>query len=300
MGIQDTNIGYEDWRSNQLCPALEEIPTRIVESGDTQISYRRSEITRSSNPTLVFLHGIGSTSASWIKQFQTLSASYNMIAWDMPGYKLSSPIGLSHPQPVDYANVLRTFLAALDVHKPILIGHSLGALQALAYAVNFPGDIEGLILANPALGYAHLPAEEQDGIVDRRLNMLRDLGASDLAKERAPRLLSKEANDEDLKLVRYNMSGLNSVGYEGACRMLVSGNAFSDAENYPNPVSIITGEEDIVTPPSGAKILSGKFPISNLTILPGAGHASYIESPNEFDAAVSSYVKSCSVKREAS
>jgi len=45
------------------------------------ISYREN----GAGQALVFLHGIGSQSVSWLNQLETLKG-YRLIAWDAPGY----------------------------------------------------------------------------------------------------------------------------------------------------------------------------------------------------------------------
>lgn len=43
-------------------------------------------------PALVFLHGIGRGSDSWQPQFEAFAERYRCLAWNMPGYRGSTPL----------------------------------------------------------------------------------------------------------------------------------------------------------------------------------------------------------------
>src|SRR6202035_5410720 len=48
------------------------------------------------------------------------------------------------------AQLLHKTLSTLGITKPILVGHSWGAALALAYALNYPDDVSGMVLLAPA------------------------------------------------------------------------------------------------------------------------------------------------------
>lgn len=287
-----TMLAAQDNHLNSWGERLESFP--LLHCGDDgyEFSYRhrRSEI--EDYPTIIFLHGIGSASASWVKQFESFDGRFQLIAWDMPGYGRSAPLATSQPSADDYAAALQYFLATLDIKRPILLGHSLGALVATAYAKLWPDSLSGLFLANPALGYGHMNADAQSEKLSARMTMFDRLGAAGLAQERGAKLLSDEADEEDIALVRYNMSRLHHDGYRAAGGMLMTGKALFDAAHYSEPVSVICGDKDNITPPDGARGLAAAFPAGNFTLLPNAGHASYIEQPHAFGAALFNYIES--------
>jgi pimeloyl-ACP methyl ester carboxylesterase len=69
------------------------------------VGYRETGVGRA----LVFLHGIGSSSASWLNQFEMLKG-YRLIAWDAPGYGDSDFLKNEQPKAGDYADALHAFL----------------------------------------------------------------------------------------------------------------------------------------------------------------------------------------------
>jgi 3-oxoadipate enol-lactonase len=58
------------------------------------------------------------------------------------------------------------------------------------------------------------------------------------------------------------------------------------------PTMIVTGEEDVITPPRDARIMQASIPGSRLEILQLAGHLSNVERPAAFTTVVSEFLGS--------
>lgn len=82
----------------------------------------------------MLLHGISSGAASWQQQFASLGQNQRLIAWDAPGYGLSDGLNTTQPSAVDFATRLQALVDVLQLESFVLVGHSLGALIASAYA----------------------------------------------------------------------------------------------------------------------------------------------------------------------
>ena len=265
-------------------------PTRCVKTKTGIISYRESGI--SNDRVIILLHGIGSASGSWLGQLDDFSAKYHVIAWDAPGYGSSTALIKDRPDALDYANVFIDFLSSLKIRPYIIIGHSLGALMAGAYAAN-NGTIDlALILANPANGYGAADKSERDLRLSKRLARMESLGPEGLAKTRSSALVSAKASDEALELVRWNMSKLSVSGHSQAAHMLANGNLMFDASRYSGPVLVMCGAADTVTPEERSKKIASTYPNGYYQTLPGVGHASYVEDPILFNSSVIKFLES--------
>lgn len=110
---------------------------------------------------MVLLHGISSGSASWIKQLNDsgLTDGHRLLAWDAPGYGGSLPLADPQADAAGYAAALAALIDELQLAQPLIVGHSLGALIGSAYAAGYPDGLCGLVLADPAQGYATAPEE---------------------------------------------------------------------------------------------------------------------------------------------
>jgi pimeloyl-ACP methyl ester carboxylesterase len=55
------------------------------------------------------------------------------------------------------------------------------------------------------------------------------------------------------------------------------------------PIQIIVGEADVITPPAGNLEIAAAFPAVSAHVVPGAGHALYLEKPEQFNRLVSDF-----------
>ncbi|WP_330233548.1 alpha/beta hydrolase [Nocardia sp. NBC_00508] len=78
---------------------------------------------------LVLVHGVGSRWQIWEPIIDTLAASYDVIAVDLPGFGGSNP--LAHTTVDNLTDAFTEFLAAQGIDRPHLAGNSMGGLIAL-------------------------------------------------------------------------------------------------------------------------------------------------------------------------
>ncbi|RJO77241.1 alpha/beta fold hydrolase [Nocardia panacis] len=78
---------------------------------------------------LVLVHGIGSHWQVWEPLFATLTASFEVIALDLPGFGASTP--LEHTTVDALTDSVAEFLATQGIEHPHVAGNSMGGLIAL-------------------------------------------------------------------------------------------------------------------------------------------------------------------------
>nr|WP_187672574.1 alpha/beta hydrolase [Pseudomonas carbonaria] len=263
--------------ATQVEPHLQHrFPERLVPLADgTRLAIREC----GSGPVVVLLHGIGSGSASWLHCARWLAESCRVIAWDAPGYGRSTPLPQARPRAVDYAARLELLLQVLEVERCVLVGHSLGALMATAYAAG-PGArrVAQLLLISPARGYGAAElADSGARIRQQRLDNLDRLGIEGLASERTARLLGPNPSEEALAWVRWNMARLNPSGYRQAVELLC-GDDLLGYGPLSMPCEVHCGEADGITTPDVCALVARRLG-APFSLIPGAGHASPIEQP---------------------
>ena len=233
------------------------------------ISYRESGAGRA----LVFLHGIGSSSASWLNQFETLKG-YRLIAWDAPGYGGSDFLSEASPLPGHYAEALHSFLDRLLLKDIVLVGNSLGCLMAGAYAAAHPERVRSMMLLDPAAGYAGDESRQRE-----RLKQFEELGPEGLAEKRSPTLVGRNSPPEAVELMAWTQRRIRPPGYRQAIHCLTHGNLALDAPKFRKKVLVACGSEDTVTPEASCKAVAAAFPRCEYRSLPGLGHVPHIEAP---------------------
>jgi pimeloyl-ACP methyl ester carboxylesterase len=284
---------------------LARFPARQVSlASQRTLSYREassadSSANSSANSSalpLVLLHGIGSGAASWVQQFEGLGASRRVLAWDAPGYGASTPVAAESPVAIDYANVLQQWLDALDIERCVLVGHSLGAIIAGAFAAAHSQRVAGLLLLSPAGGYGAALAEVRASKRDQRLAMLSELGPQGLAEKRSANMLSAHANDEARAWVRWNMSRVIPHGYAQATHLLANADLAGDLVRFEGRINVAVGADDTITPLAACERIA-LAARTQLQVVPHAGHAGYIEASAAYTAIIDAFCRASGGQR---
>jgi pimeloyl-ACP methyl ester carboxylesterase len=270
-----------------LIDKLSRFPLQSLQLNGRRLAWREA----GSGPVLLLLHGISSGSGSWVAQLEGLSDRYRVLAWDAPGYGGSDALATETPTAMDYAAALLELVNALALEQPLLVGHSLGALQASAFASAQRDRLSGLALADPAQGYGLADPATQQAMFRKRPAMLEALGPDGLARERAPALLSPSATREKVALVADSMRRLQLPGFSAASWLLAHDDIWRYLPDYRRPLLVLCGDEDRITPSASALALAERHGRARYVALPGAGHASYIDAPEAFDSAIDGYAQ---------
>lgn len=233
---------------------------------------------------VVLLHGISSGSASWLKQFSdgALVDTYRLIAWDAPGYGASAALAQTEPQAAAYAKELAALIGELQLEKPLIVGHSLGALIGSAYAAAYPTGLCGLVLADPAQGYGTASDEKRQQVYGQRKQMIETLGPQGYGEQRASALLREGADQQDIDWVRKGMQQLDPAGFLSAAWMLANDDIHQHLAAYQGLLQVWCGSEDHITPPQGATALAQQYG-ADMRVIAAAGHASYLDAPALFN-----------------
>jgi len=199
-------------------------------------------------PSVILLHGGANDWREWQKNLASLSRNFCVYAPDMPGFGLSEPPA-DPVSPAWFSSFLKNFMAALNINEAHLVGHSLGGLVALAFALNFPEKVRKVVVVNSA----GLGQMSRKGRVI--LLLVRGL-KSIIGKGKKPRY--KSGSNEDWLVI----------------------------ERLPElkpPVLIVWGQRDPYLPVSQAKLAHSLIPSSQLSIFPGCRHAPQRERPDKFN-----------------
>lgn len=255
-------------------------PEQRCETASGVLSWREA----GSGEPIVLLHGISSEAASWVLQLQGLEPDFRVIAWNAPGYGSSTPLASETPLATDYASVLGDLVDMLSLERFTLVGHSLGALIAVAYASSSLDRLQRLVLLSPARGYAEADEAERRQKYNRRMDMLERLGPSGLARERSALMVSADAPPRAVAWVARNIRRINPIGYRQAARMLADEDIARYAQRYTQPVAVFSGVADRITPVEKCRLVAGEFEVASYESLPGLGHALYVEDPVRINA----------------
>ncbi len=130
---------------------------------------RLNTVERGDGPPIVFVHGMGTSAATWDRCMDLLADRFTVIAVDLLGHG-SSPV-LDDPDEYTRDRTLSDLddiLADLD-EPAVLVGHSLGGYLALAHAATRPGITRAIVVLNTGPGFRD-PAKREEWNARSRRN----------------------------------------------------------------------------------------------------------------------------------
>lgn len=105
-------------------------------------------LARGEGTPVVLIHGNGAMLQDWQASgiFDRLVGKYRVIAFDRPGCGHSSRPRTTIWTPAAQAELIGKAIAKLGIERPVVVGHSFGALVAAALAIQQPRLVAGLLL----------------------------------------------------------------------------------------------------------------------------------------------------------
>jgi 3-oxoadipate enol-lactonase len=236
------------------------------------------------------LHGIGSNSRAFRYQLADLSDSFDVVAWDAPGYGRSDdPAGPFTLE--DLADAAAGLLDSLGLTRAHALGVSMGGVIAQLMALRHADRVRSLVLVDTNPGGGGLPEPERSARVRQRLEMLEGLGPRRMAEQRGPRLVRPGAPAALVAEVIEIMAEVRPAGYCAAAVALGSTDVSHGLSEIRVPTLVLHGAEDAVVPVAVAQHLAQTIPAARLEIIPVAGHLSNQEQPAVFNALVRDFLR---------
>ncbi len=111
------------------------------------------------NLNMIILHGLFGSSKNWITISKELSKFVNVYALDLRNHG-NSPHSTSHTLK-DMIEDLKEFIEDHQLQNIILLGHSMGGLVVMGYGLQYPENIEKIIVVDIA-PKIYLPHHEKE------------------------------------------------------------------------------------------------------------------------------------------
>jgi pimeloyl-ACP methyl ester carboxylesterase len=261
-------------------------PIQRIEVNGIRIAYRRE----GEGPPIFLLHGFFGDHRVWRRQFE-LADAYTVVAWDAPGCGASSVPPRTFRM-ADYADTLATFIRALDLEHPHVVGNSFGATLALELAARHPAIPSSLV---PADGYAGWGGSFPPGVVAQRLSQsLSDLELppEQIVAKWIPGFVTASAPQSVVEELASIISDFDPRGMRVMIRALAEADLRDELRRVAVPTLLIWGELDERSPLAVADDLSSRIAGSRLVVLEGVGHLSHVEAPERFNDEVRSFIGS--------
>lgn len=243
-----------------------------------------NHVRRGDGEPLVLVHGIGSQWRIWEPVLDTLAASFDVIAIDLPGFG-HSPHDGTGPSVEDQAARVARFFDEIDVQQPHVAGNSMGGGIALELARM------GAVASATAVSPVGFWTPRERAFAQTSLQSSRKL--LDVMAPALPILLRTPAGRTSLlgQLVAkpWRMDGEAAVDHLtllreapafDACCAAFSTYTFHDADELRGvPVTIAWGDYDFLLLTRQRDRARAVMPWARHVALPGCGHAPFSDDP---------------------
>ncbi len=261
-----------------------------------------------SGATIVLLHGKNFCGATWEGVMPALlGAGYRVIVPDQIGFCKSAKSWTYHYSLYQLAANTRALLASLGVRDAVMMGHSMGGMLALRFALAFPRETRALVLVNP-IGLEDwqakgVPAATIDELYEGERRTTFDSikayqektyygGAWRPEFDRWPRMLASMYAGEGGDLVAWSQAltsamifaepVVHELGRVGVPTLLMIGELDTTAIGKIRADPAVAKE--LGHYPELARSAAARIPRATLVTFPKLGHAPQIEDPAGFNA----------------
>jgi pimeloyl-ACP methyl ester carboxylesterase len=259
----------------------------VVQANGLEIAYERV----GEGPPLVFVHGAAEDGRAWRPQLDALADEFTVVAWDEPGAGRSSDVpgdfGLA-----DYAGCLAALIESLALGPAHVAGISWGGTVALELYRHHPGLVANLVLVDTYAGWkGSLPQEE----VRARVEGVRQVLAAPAEKFDPARALpgwfAGEPPAELVPLLEEIAAAVRPDSLKTQLFVMAEADQRDLLPQIAVPTLLIWGELDARSPLGVARQFEQAIPDTRLVVIPGAGHASNLERPEELNEAVRQFCR---------
>lgn len=229
---------------------------------------------------LVFLHGWGSNSTFWFKAIDKIvGAGYRLYFLDMPGFgKTEMPQDAFTTQ--KYAEFVTAFIDKLGIDDYVLIGHSFGGKVAVKIAsTHTDSRLSGLVLVD-ASGLPHTSVLTK--LKAKAAHTLRPLFTPRIMQSARNKLLRFFGSDDYVAVPQLRQTFIN----------IIQEHITFDLPKIKSPTLIVWGAEDDneYSPPEDAHIFHKHIHNSQLCMIDGAKHYSFMDKPVDFQKVIIEFV----------
>lgn len=243
---------------------------------------------------VVFVHGFQASARIWHEVQRALPEErYRSIAVNNRGAGASdAPPAESDFTIGKFASDLRELVALLGLRDFTLVGHSMGGLTAMQFAVDHPALPKALVLLDPA---GPDGPEMSDGQVERFLEERSAARRDALARGAAAGGLDAEDgafDPEQMRLLLADVAAAPERRLRGSMRSLLRSRIGERLGQLPMPALLAAGDRDALVPLAGMLDTWRKLPPgSGLHVWHGVGHSPNVDRPAEVAALLRRFVE---------
>ncbi len=229
---------------------------------------------------IVAIHGAGGNGNAFRSLLEKLSAAHSPFAFDFPGHARSGGLD-SLGSIARMAEFTRELAGTLGLRAPLLLGHSMGGMVALEYALRWPAELRALVLvgSSPRATTPAAMVEQQRKIVAGKAR--RDFSREGFSPASSPDVV-RAGIMEDLKTdPRAGLGDLLAIqAFDVTARL----------REIRVPTLVLYGEDELERLRVTGDELAAGIPGARKQVIPKAGHMAPLEQPDAVADAVNAFL----------
>ncbi len=234
--------------------------------------------TYGSGTPVVFIHGAGGSTLSWLLQKAYFEKANRVVLIDLPGHGKS--VGDPCNSIEAYAEAVKKVLEESTATPAHIVGHSMGGAIAMHLAITYPGLLKGLILIGTGAKLKVYP-EILEGVLrdkEKTARTIIDTAFSPATPAALKEKVFAEYIKNDARTIFNDFTACDSFNYMGSLG------------NITVPTLVMCGTVDLFTPEKYSRYLAENISGAALEIIEGAGHMAMIEKPAEVNTAIGKFI----------
>ena len=237
---------------------------------------------------VLLLHGYTDSWTSWQRVMPLLPKHVRVYAISQRGHGNSSRPGIGY-QIGDFAEDAAAFLAALDIERALVVGHSMGAAVAERLAVHCPHRVAGLLLAGAFGDYAGNRAVRD--LWEDAVSSLSDPIDPEFVRAFQESTIARELPAGFIATVIAESYKVPARVWRAALRGQMDCSNQQLRWRIACPTMLVWGDNDALVPRREQEALTEQIPQAMVRMFPGAGHAVHWEAPEGFASLVQRFVE---------
>ena len=237
--------------------------------------------------SLLFIHGLGSSTQDWDLQIKEFSKYYQVITFDLRGHGQSDKPSGPYSLPM-FATDTAGLLKSLDVKSAHVVGLSLGGGIAFQLAIDYPALVKTMVIVNSAPELVVRTFKDRMGVW-QRFAIVRLLGMRKMGEVLSKRLFPKDEHESLRTTFVESWARNDPRAYQDAMRAMVGWSVTDKLGSINCPVLVITADQDY-TPVAIKEEYTKLIPNAELVIIPDAHHATPVEQPEKFNTVLMDFL----------
>jgi pimeloyl-ACP methyl ester carboxylesterase len=277
----------------EFLAAPDGVPLCVFETGNPQ------------GKALLLIHGFSQSYAVFKRQYEgDLARDHRIVAFDLRGHGCSGKPWdeAAYADTRTWGNDVAAVIRAKKLERPLVVGWSFGGYVAVNYVEHHgTAGIAGVVLVGSNAGMLPPPTDpavkaQMDAARTANANKLPDVEAGIAEGHGFVKIMTARPAPPDMADI---MFATNQMLPAYARRAMSRRSLQADAvvPRMTTPTLLLVGDKD---GSQSVEVLGGlarRLPDGRLKVMPGAGRAAFIDSPQEFDDALREFEAYAATRR---